>query len=68
MMFATQVEEGTTPAPKKKPSPRSRKASANGSDNGSANGSNGSSNGSRSTGRRRAASTPRVAPSTDDAS
>ena len=68
MMFAAQVEEGTTPAPKKKGSPRSRKASANGSDNGSANGSNGSSNGSRSTGRRRAASTPRVAPSTDDAS
>jgi len=69
MMFATQVEEGTTPAPKKKSSPRSRKASANGSDNGSANGSaNGSNNGSRSGGRGRAASTPRVAPSTDDAS
>jgi hypothetical protein len=68
MMFATQVEEGTTPAPKKKPSPRTRKDSANGSANGSNGSSNGSGNGSRSTSRRRAASTPRVAPSTDDAS
>jgi hypothetical protein len=63
MMFAAQVEEGTAAAPKKKPSPRSRKAATNGS-----NGSNGSGNGSGTTGRRRAASTPRVAPSTDDAS
>ncbi|MDX6598368.1 MAG: hypothetical protein QOE87_2255 [Gaiellales bacterium] len=65
MMFAAQVEEGTTPTPKKKPSARSRKGSSNGSANGT---SNGSGLGSASSGRRREAATPpRVAPSTDDA-
>jgi hypothetical protein len=53
MTFGAQVEDAVNGETKKKPTPRPRKSS---------------SNGSGSTTRRRATSTPRVAPSTDDAS
>jgi hypothetical protein len=58
MTFGAQVEEAVN-GEKKKPAPRPRKRASNGS---------GSSNGSSSApGRRRAGSSSRVAPSTDDA-
>jgi hypothetical protein len=59
MTFGAQVEDAVN-GEQKKPAPRPRKTTSNGS---------GSGNGSGTTSRRRAtASTPRIAPSTDDAS